>query len=150
VNKPKRQQKAGKAVRAAHAGPANGEKPYSDEDLLRALNHHLRGQILRLLHSSREPLGPAQIERELKLDPGHGNRLSDVSYHTKVLAKFNAVSMVGTRMVRGATEHFYASLVSDATWVRGLLSRTQESDEAALWPNGRNQGGERTPRGKRP
>lgn len=147
MKKPKRQQKT---AQSAHPGPANGEKPYTDEDLLRALNHRLRRQILRLLHSSREPLSPTQIERELKLDPGHGNRLSDVSYHTKVLAKFNAVSMVDTRMVRGAVEHFYSSLVSDATWVRGLLSRTQESDEAALWPNGRNQGGERTPRGKRP
>lgn len=118
----------------------------SDENLIRALNHCLRREILRVLHSSDEPLSPTQIERELALGSDHGNTLSDVSYHTRVLAEFDAIHMVDTKMVRGATEHFYASRVSDTDWVLGLLRKTRESDGAKLWPDGRRQANENAPR----
>lgn len=118
-----------------------GDRPYLDEELIRALNHRLRRQILRLLHSSDGPLSPTQILRELELGGDQGDKLSEVSYHTRVLADLNAISMVEMKMVRGTTEHFYASLVSDAAWVRGLLTQTRESDEAGLWPGGRRKEG---------
>jgi DNA-binding transcriptional ArsR family regulator len=111
----------------------------NEENLIRALNHRLRREILRLLHSSDEPQSPTQIERELALDSSFGNKLSDVSYHTRVLAELNAIHMVDTRQVRGATKHFYASQVSDTAWVLGLLCKTRESDGARLWPDGRHK-----------
>lgn len=121
--------------------PSEAPEPFSEENLVRALNHQLRREILRRLHSSDHPLSPTQIERELELNSDDGNPLSNVSYHTKVLAELGAVHMVDTRMVRGAQEHFYASRVSDTAWVLGLLSSTRKSDEAKLWPDGRPQPG---------
>jgi DNA-binding transcriptional ArsR family regulator len=124
------------------------DNPHHEEDLIRALNHRLRREILRLLHSSPGPLSPRQIERELKLGSEHGNTLSTVSYHATVLAEFNAICLVNTRRVRGAVEHFYASRVSDTAWVLGLLCRTQESDGARLWPNGRHRADKKAARKK--
>jgi Helix-turn-helix domain len=113
------------------------DKPYAEDDLIRALNHAVRRQALRLLHSSREPLSPGQIEAQLKLGKKPKDHLSKVSYHLATMARLKVVSLVGEQQVRGAMEHFYASEVSDSAWVRNLLKRTQESDEAQLWPKGR-------------
>lgn len=128
-----------KTKKGAEAKVAKGDKPYKDEDLIRGLNHPLRRQVLRLLHSTRVPLSPSDIEKDLELGDSEGDKLSNVSYHTSLLARLRIVSLADHQQVRGALEHFYASQVSDARWVKGLLSRTQESDEARLWPRGRNR-----------
>lgn len=112
---------------------SNGGNLYAEEDLLKALVHPLRRQILRLLHSSNEPFSPVQIEKEL----GLGGELSSVSYHVTVLFGYKVLRRTGKRQVRGAMENFYASRVEDVPWLRGVLSRTQESDEKKLWPKGR-------------
>ena len=143
------QQKAkkseGKAKRAKRAG---GEEPYEVDDLIRALNHRLRRQILRLLHSSRRPLSPTLIEETLELGDHNEHKLSTVSYHVGVLAGFKAIFLVDEQPVRGAMEHFYASAVSDTAWVRSLLKRTLKSDEAQLWPKGRGKNGKRAAKKK--
>lgn len=132
-----------KAAKAKDAKRKQPDESCDDEQLLRALNHRLRRQILRLLHaSSPEPLSPCQIERELKLERGDKSRkLSEVSHHIRVLADLNAVSLVNTTLVRGATKHFYTSEASDVGWLCGVLSRTQQSDEAQLSPRGRRRPG---------
>ncbi len=150
MGKSGRQSKAKKGSRAAGGG-SNGGKPYAEEGLLKAINHPLRRQVLRLLHSSGESVSPIQIERELGLGGAVGEKLSSVSYHVTVLSGYNAIERVGERQVRGAMEHFYASNVEDVAWLRGVLSRTQESDEEKLWPKGRPRGnrksaGEKTPK----
>lgn len=144
------QPKAKKGGRKAKC--ANGmasDKPYSQDDLLRALKHELRREILRLMHASGEPLGPAQIERTLKLGAGPKDQLTGVSYHVRILRDFKIVSLDRTEPARGATEHLYASEASDDPWVRGLLKRTREDDEASLWPRGRPQGSKRVAKKKR-
>lgn len=132
--RPKTKKGAKKAKRAKRAG---GRRPYEEDDLIRALNHPLRRQILRLLHSSRKPLSPTEIEERLELGDDHGGKLSSVSYHATVLARYRTISLVGEQQVRGAMEHFYESRVPASGWVRGVLKRLQKSDEARLWPKGR-------------
>jgi DNA-binding transcriptional ArsR family regulator len=114
-----------------------GDPHYKEEDLLRALNHVLRRQALRLLHSSKKPLSPVQVEAQLKLGEEVKEGLSQVSYHMKTLARLRVISLDDEEQVRGATKHFYVSNVSDIAWVRGLLKRMQKCDEAQLWPRGR-------------
>jgi len=120
-------------------------KPYADDDLIRALNHALRRQILRLLHSSRTSLSPTEIEQKLALGKFPKEHLSTVSYHMTVLAGYKTISLVDAKPVRGAMEHFYESRISEGRWVRDLLKRTQKKDEALLSPKGR-PGGEKAPR----
>jgi DNA-binding transcriptional ArsR family regulator len=138
MEKSRRQSKTRKGSgTAGGAGGSNGAEPYSDEGLLKAINHPLRRQALRLLHSSELSVSPTRIEKLLELGGAVGDKLSSVSYHMTVLSGYNAIRCVGQRQVRGAMEHFYASNVADVAWLRGVLSRTQESDEAKLWPKGR-------------
>jgi DNA-binding transcriptional ArsR family regulator len=106
------------------------DKPYETEDLIRALNHRVRRQILRVLNRSRRPLSPTQIEEKL----GLGGKLSQISYHVTTLSAAKVISLVDEQQVRGAMEHFYVSAVSDNALVRGLLKGTQKSDAAQLKP----------------
>jgi hypothetical protein len=123
--------------KAEHANGAGSGKPYEEADLIRAINHPLRRQILRLLHSSEDPLSPTQIEQTLELGHEPKESLSTVSYHVRALAE------VGRRQVRGAMEHFYASQVSDCAWVCHSLKKTRKSDEASLRPTGSWRKGKR-------
>lgn len=111
--------------------------PYKEADLLRALNHILRRQVLRHMHSSKKPLSPVQVEAELKLGEEVKEELSHVSYHMKRLARLKVIALDDEEQVRGATKHFYVSNVSGIAWVRGLLKRMQKCDEEQLWPRGR-------------
>jgi DNA-binding transcriptional ArsR family regulator len=122
-----------KKVEKAADARSGGAKPYAEEDLISAINHPLRRQILRQIHSANEPQSPCLLVHELDLE----KMLSQISYHVTVLSRYGVISLAGQRQVRGALEHFYASEVSDVAWLRGLLSRTREADAAAIWPEGR-------------
>ncbi len=137
--KPNRQPKASKGSGARKKSAKGGEngKPYKEEDLIRGLNHAIRRQALRTLHASKTPMGPAQVDTKLQLGKAPKDRLSQVSYHMKTLAQLRIISLVDEQQVRGAMEHIYASEVADDAWVRSTLKRTQEADEAELWPEGR-------------
>jgi hypothetical protein len=129
MEKPGREEK----VKKADGARSSGAKPYAEEDLISAINHPLRRQLLRFIHSANEPQSPCQLAHKLDLE----NMLSQVSYHVTVLARYRVISLSAQRPVRGALEHFYASEVSDVAWLRGLLDRTREADAAALWPKQR-------------
>lgn len=131
---PKAGKGSGKDKGAAGAG---GGTPYEEEALIRALTHVLRRQTLRLLHSSKKPLSPVQVEAALELGEEVKEELSHVSYHMKTLAGLGVISLAAEEQVRGAVKHFYVSNVSGTAWVRGLLKRMQKSDQARLWPKGR-------------
>jgi DNA-binding transcriptional ArsR family regulator len=120
---------------------SNGDGGCTDADLLKAIGHPLRRQALRILHASEGSVSPVRIDRELELGDGVDENLSSVSYHVRVLAGYKAIRHVDQRQVRGAMEHFYASCVEDLAWLRGVLSRTQESDEEALRSRRRRRGG---------
>jgi DNA-binding transcriptional ArsR family regulator len=88
-------------------------KRSDDTNLLAALRHPLRRQILRLMESE-EAISPRQLSLLLELP------LSNVSYHVRVLADCDAVVLVRTIPVRGSMQHFYRTAV-DAPWARQIL-----------------------------
>jgi len=83
-------------------------------DLLIALGHPIRRQILRELIKGDKELSPRELASDLD------QPLSKVSYHVRVLAEHGTVELVRTRQNRGSTQHFYRSTV-DAAWARSAL-----------------------------
>ena len=90
-----------------------GEDHTDDNELLIALRHPLRRQILRAM-AAQDSISPRQISDELR-EP-----LSNVSYHVRVLADCEAVALVSTIPVRGSVQHFYRASV-EAPWARQIL-----------------------------
>jgi DNA-binding transcriptional ArsR family regulator len=103
------------------AAPEMGGEPTDDNELLIALRHPLRRQILRTMAAT-DPISPRQISDELR-EP-----LSNVSYHVRVLADCGAVELVDTEPVRGSMQHFYSSTIEEA-WALAVLGLSGE-DEA--------------------
>jgi DNA-binding transcriptional ArsR family regulator len=84
-----------------------------DNDLLVALRHPLRREILREM-AGEEAISPREISAALR------QPLSNVSYHVRVLAECAAVTLVRTTPVRGSMQHFYCTAI-DAPWARQIL-----------------------------
>ena len=84
-----------------------------DNDLLAALRHPLRREILRLMESE-DAISPRELSAVLE------QPLSNVSYHVRVLADCEAVVLVSTVPVRGSVQHFYRTSV-EAPWARQIL-----------------------------
>ncbi|HVS98916.1 MAG TPA: helix-turn-helix domain-containing protein [Solirubrobacterales bacterium] len=100
-----------------------GEGQTGDNELLIALRHPLRRQILRAM-AARDAISPRQISDELR-EP-----LSNVSYHVRVLADCGAVTLVDTAPVRGSMQHFYSTAI-DEPWALAVLGLSEAGDEAA-------------------
>jgi len=98
-----------------------GEDPVN---LIAALNHEIRRQVLRRLEASDDALSPAQLARSLK------RPLGTVSYHVRVLAGYRAARRVAEVPVRGAVEHFYVSTLEGNELAQALLEETRAGDEA--------------------
>jgi DNA-binding transcriptional ArsR family regulator len=84
-----------------------------DNELLIALRHPLRRQILRSMTGT-APISPRQISDKLR-EP-----LSNVSYHVRVLADCGAVTLVDTAPVRGSMQHFYETAIEEP-WALAVL-----------------------------
>jgi DNA-binding transcriptional ArsR family regulator len=97
----------------------NGANP-GDNELLIALRHPLRRQILRAM-VEQDPISPREISDELR-EP-----LSNVSYHVRVLADCGAVALVDTTPVRGSMQHFYSPTIAEP-WALAVLGLS-ENDE---------------------
>jgi DNA-binding transcriptional ArsR family regulator len=95
------------------AAPMAGEDHTDDNELLIALRHPLRRQILRAM-AAQDPISPRQISDELR------QPLSNVSYHVRVLADCGAVTLVDTAPVRGSMQHFYSPAI-DEPWALAVL-----------------------------
>lgn len=89
--------------------------------LLVILNHPIRREILRLLQGQAE-LSPSQMA--ITIEAG----LPNLSFHARALEERNVTRCIRTRRVRGATEHFYASNVTENSLVATILSSTREDD----------------------
>jgi DNA-binding transcriptional ArsR family regulator len=87
-------------------------------DLFTALGHPLRRQILRTMIGAEDETSPRQLAADLS-EP-----LSALSYHVRVLAECKAIELVGTRQVRGSTQHFYRPTLR-AEWARTALKVTE-------------------------
>jgi hypothetical protein len=71
----------------------------ADANLVKALSHPLRWQILSMINAGTST--PAGIARRL------GVRTENVSYHVRVLCDLGVIELIGTTPVRGALEHHY-------------------------------------------
>lgn len=93
---------------------------HGEEALHSAFTHPLRRDILKLCLEGEEPHSPKALSRLVN------HRLSNVSYHVRVLAECGALEIVAERPVRGSTEHFYEAtpLVKETSWIRIVLGLT--------------------------
>lgn len=83
-----------------------------DQQMVRALAHPLRVEILRLLEEG--PSGPKRLSDRI------GESLGNVSYHMKVLFRCDCIELIETIPSRGAVEHIYKlkprGVVGSETW----------------------------------
>jgi DNA-binding transcriptional ArsR family regulator len=105
------------------AAPTMGGEHTDDTELLIALRHPLRRQILRTM-AAQDPISPRQISDALR-EP-----LSNVSYHVRVLADCGAVTLVDTAPVRGSMQHFYSPAIEEP-WALAVLGLSENGDAAA-------------------
>jgi DNA-binding transcriptional ArsR family regulator len=94
-----------------------------DNDLLVALRHPLRREILRKM-AGEKAISPRELAAGLR------QPLSNVSYHVRVLADRAAISLVRTKPVRGSMQHFYC-LAIEAPWARQVLGLGEKDDGPA-------------------
>jgi DNA-binding transcriptional ArsR family regulator len=100
-----------------------------DNDLLVALRHPLRREILRKM-ANEKAISPREIATALE------QPLSNVSYHVRVLADCNAIALVDTKPVRGSMQHFYRVAI-EAPWARQVLGLgPKENGPAGESPTG--------------
>jgi DNA-binding transcriptional ArsR family regulator len=93
-----------------------------DNDLLTALRHPLRRQILRrMAETDEDPISPRELSAEL------AEPLSNVSYHVRVLVDCEAVTLVDTKPVRGSMQHFYRIAI-DEPWARQVLGLSGDDE----------------------
>lgn len=82
-------------------GREPGEVEYVDGDVAKAMAHPMRVSVLAALN--KRVMSPSQYARETD------EKVNTVSYHFRVLAEYGLIEEIGTRAVRGATEHFYSA-----------------------------------------
>jgi DNA-binding transcriptional ArsR family regulator len=103
-----------------------------DNNLLVALRHPLRRQILREMADGKV-ISPLELSNTLR------QPLSNVSYHVRVLAQCAAVTLVDTKPTRGSVQHFYRSAVT-APWAQQVLGLRESKGDGA----GESSGGAAT------
>ena len=75
------------------------KRPLLDPRLVKALGHPLRVEILERL--TERVASPNELKDEFD------QPLSHVSYHVRILEKYDSIELVDQQQRRGATEHFY-------------------------------------------
>jgi predicted transcriptional regulator len=87
------------------------------QEALIMLGHPLRREILKQFVEQAEPLSPDRVAKEL------GERLSNVSYHVRVLADAGALMLIDEHPAHGSVQHFYVhnEAVTGQSWVREAL-----------------------------
>lgn len=85
--------------------------------ILKAVSHPMRARALATLHQ--RVASPSELAAEQKVS------VPDVAYHVRVLRELGMIQLVSTRQVRGATQHFYRSVVQaeldEDVWRKLLL-----------------------------
>jgi DNA-binding transcriptional ArsR family regulator len=94
-------------------GGRSSDPHAANADLVAALNHPTRRQLLKLY-----------LEREAALSPREladltGEKLPTISYHVRVLSDRNAIELAEEEPVRGSVAHFYrpTDLIRGTPWV---------------------------------
>lgn len=94
-----------------NGGKRDGESvghrlPRLPERLAKVFSHPLRAQLLALLNE--QPGSPLDLMERLAA-LGEGHSLNLIAYHVRVLQRYEAIQLVDTETVRGATKHIYAA-----------------------------------------
>lgn len=94
-----------------NGGERDGESvghrlPRLPERLAKVFSHPLRAQLLALLNE--QPGSPHDLMERLAV-LGEVNSLNLIAYHVRVLQRYEAIQLVDTETVRGATKHIYAA-----------------------------------------
>jgi DNA-binding transcriptional ArsR family regulator len=99
-----------------------------DQELVKALSHPLRVQILEELQS--RVASPSELSKEMK------ESLGVISYHANMLVKCGCLELVDTQPRRGAIEHFYRatprSFIGHQDWRRAPRSVRSGVTDAAV------------------
>jgi len=80
--------------------------PRLPERLAKVFSHPLRAQLLALLNE--QPGSPLDLMERLTA-LGEVHSLNLIAYHVRVLQRYEAIQLVDTETVRGATKHIYAA-----------------------------------------
>jgi hypothetical protein len=86
-------------TKGKRARKAAGNEPTLEQRFAKALNHPMRTQILT--HLNDRPLSPVELVPILDA------KLSDISYHCRVLLKNECIEVVDKKQVRGALKTRY-------------------------------------------
>jgi DNA-binding transcriptional ArsR family regulator len=96
-----------------------GARQRRDDDLVRALDHRLRREIMRLLHASEVPLSTSEIA--VSID----EKLGRTSHHIEVLRRRGLVVLVG---VAEHGEGLYASRIKEQAVVTIFLEQADKTN----------------------
>jgi DNA-binding transcriptional ArsR family regulator len=114
----------------------------ADQQLARLLRHPLR-QLLLFKYAERVT-SPSDVADAL------GERLNLVSYHTNVLRRAGCIELVRTERRRGASEHFYRTVltseIDDAGWEQ-IPTRLRRALVRLTIDAGFREAGDALPRG---
>jgi hypothetical protein len=93
--------------------------PRLPERLAKVFSHPLRAQLLALLN---ERSGSPHDLMGRMAERGEKQSLNLIAYHVRVLQRYDAIQLVDTEAVRGATKHIYAAnrkmLIDGDDWLR--------------------------------
>jgi hypothetical protein len=80
--------------------------PRLPERLAKVFSHPLRAQLLASLNE--HPGSPHDLMQRLATK-GESQSLNLIAYHVRVLHRYNAIQLIDTETIRGATKHIYAA-----------------------------------------
>jgi len=93
--------------------------PRLPERLAKVFSHPLRAQLLALLNE--RPGSPHDLMQRMAVQ-GEKHSLNLIAYHVRVLQRYDAIQLVDTESIRGATKHIYAAnrkmLIDGDDWLR--------------------------------
>src|SRR6478672_13779908 len=89
------------------------------EIIHKAMSHPLRRRILRRLRDADQPLAPKDFETET------GEKLSNVSYHFRVLHEAALIDLARTEPRRGSVKHFYVPSKAFTPQIKDALALDQ-------------------------
>lgn len=97
--------KGGSDWQSDESGPKH-RLPRLPERLAKVFANPLRAEILAMLNE--QPGSPNDL-RQRFATRGDEHSLNLIAYHVRVLARFEAIQLVDSESVRGATKHIYAA-----------------------------------------
>lgn len=101
---------------------------HDTEAQLKALGHEMRRAIMGVFVGigGDTPVSPREVSGVLQ------QPLSNVSYHVRVLADCEAITLVSTKPVRGSVQHFYrpSARFVGLPWVASVLGLDATAEAA--------------------